>query len=657
MKKDSVADYLSCILFKSLGPLIRALPKSFTLFLGSKLGELCYLLDPKHRAIAYSNIKTAFGDKLSPGEILKLTKDFYRSFGKNLIEIFFIPLVNEEYIKRYISFEGLGHVNDGFKRGKGVIFVAVHEGSWELSNVLSAYLGIPFSLFVRNQRLPRLNALLNSYRSQKGCKIIQRENETRQLIKELRSNAAIGMTADQGGKEGMLVKFFGKDASMPTGAVRLALKYGCALIPVFYTRVSGPRIKAIIEPPFKLRETGSPDTDVKENLQGIIRIFEKYIRRFPQEYLWSYKIWKYAKEKKILILSDGKAGHLKQAESVARLARAVLIDKGISAAIDTVEVKFLPAGRQGRKKFSRQALTFCSFFKGRYSCQGCLWCFRNFLEEAVYKRLVSLKPDIIISCGASLSAVNFVLARESLAKSIAVMRPSIFSVKRFDLVVMPRHDCPPQRKNVAITEGALNLVDENYLKEESDKLIRNSTLSVSPNSTLFIGFLIGGDAKGFHLDKNLMAGVIKQVKSACEKWNAHVLVTTSRRTSREIEILVKEEFGSYPRCNLLVIANEANTPETVGGVLGLSSLIVTTPESISMLSEAASSNRYVVTFKAAGLSRRHREFLGRLNKKGYIYLSEGANLDKAIDDIWLKRPAVNSLKDNIIVSEAIKRII
>lgn len=650
MRKDSAIDCLSCILLRSFGPLIRSLPKSFTLFLGESLGALFYCLDRKHRAIAYSNIKTALGAQLPPGRIRSLTMEFYRAFGRNLVEIFFIPLVNEEYLKKYIRFEGLERVSEGFKKGKGVIFLGMHEGSWELSNIISALLGFPFSLFIRSQRLPRLNTLLNSYRSRKGCRIIQRKNETRQLIKELRSNSAIGMTADQGGKGGLLVDFFGKDASMPTGAVRIGLKYGAAIIPVFYTRIKGPYIKVFIEPPFELKRTGDPARDLRENLQEIIHIFERYIRRFPKEYLWSYKIWKYAKEKRILILSDAKAGHLRQAESVAKLASAALKDKGIKSAIDTLEVKF-------RNGFSRRALPFCAYFADRFSCQGCLWCLKAFLEAGAYKNLAGVKPDIIISCGARLAAVNLVLARESLARSIAVMRPSILSVQRFDLAVIPEHDRPPKRKNVAITQGALNLIDEDYLKEQSGRLIRNSTLSIGPDSPLRMGLLIGGDTKGFHLDRSLMSRVIKQIKSVCGKWNAHILVTTSRRTPKEIETLVKEEFGGYPRCNLLVIANEANVPEAVGGILALSSVVVTTPESISMISEAASSNGYAVTFKARGLSRRRREFLGRLNEKRHIYLSEERSLAQAIDALWLKRPAVNSLKDNILVRKALERIL
>jgi len=649
MNKNSIIDYCSCILVRVFGPLVRSLPLGFSLFLGRRIGDLLYSFDLKHKTIAYANIKTALGDRLSPRQLSCLTKKSYRAFGQNLIEMFFIPLINKEYLNKYLTIEGSDYIQEGFKKGKGVIFLAIHEGSWELSNIICANLGFPFLLFVRQQRYPRLDRLLNSYRFQKGCRIIPRQNGPRQLIQALKDNQAIGMIADQGGKTGIQVKFLGRDASMPWGAVRLALKYGATIIPGFYARIKGPYIKLFLESPFEIKRSGDLEKDISDNLQAIVRIFEKYILRYPQEYLWTYKIWKYGKEKNILILSDAKTGHLRQAQAVANIASNYLKEKGIKTKVDIVEVKF-------KSKFAKTALTLSSCLAGKYHCQGCLWCLKTFLKEEVYKTLIGLKPDIVISCGSAIAPINYVVSRENLAKSVVIMRPSLLGARRFDSVIMPRHDNPPERKNVVITEGALNLIDEQYLREQLQKLIQVSSVKCQV-SGLYIGLLIGGDTKSFRLEKEAISEVIRQIKSAAEKLNAYILVTTSRRTAQEIEKLVKEEFQDYTRCKLLIIANEKNVPEAIGGILGLSQIIITSPESVSMISEAASSKKYVLVFKSAGVSRKHQRFLGYFFKNKYIYLTERRQLSKSIEDIWLNRPPIHSLRDNLLVSEAIKRIL
>ena len=126
MKTDSTIDYLSCILVRLIGPIMRILPKGLTLFLGKRLGDLFYYFDFKHKATTYANLKTAFGDKLSPSQLSSLSKEFYQTFGQNVLEVFLIPSVDKKYINKYISFEGLENVPVGPGRNKGAILLAVH---------------------------------------------------------------------------------------------------------------------------------------------------------------------------------------------------------------------------------------------------------------------------------------------------------------------------------------------------------------------------------------------------------------------------------------------------------------------------------------------------------------------------------------------------
>jgi KDO2-lipid IV(A) lauroyltransferase len=647
MKMDSAIDYLSCILFRFCGSIVRLLPLKMSFFLGRRLGDLCYCFDFKHKVLVYANLKKAIGGNLSPSSISKLSRKFYRSFGQNLMEIFLIPLVDKEYMKKYVKIEGLEYVKEGFKKGKGVILLAVHEGSWEFSNIICANLGFPFLLLVRDQRFPRLNALLNSYRSSRGCRIIQRRNGTRQLIESLRNNQSIGMTADQGGKSGFLVDFFGKRASMPVGAVRLALKYGPTILPVFFVRERGPFIRVIVSPPFQIRKTEEPERDVQENLARIVSIFEGFIRSYPQEYLWSYKIWKYSDERKILILNDGKVGHLRQSQAVAQIISAELDSRGIK--VHSQELRLSFAGRL-RQIF----LTLSSLPGSKYSCQGCLWCLRQFIDRESSESLLSESPDMVISCGSSLAAANLILARENLAKSIVIMRPSFLSARKFDLVIMSRHDNPPRRKNIAVTEGALNLIDKPYLDKAKTQLARSTGIK---DGLLYLGVLLGGDSKNFSLDREVIARVIQEIKAAADQLDAGLLVTTSRRTSKDIEMLVNEELQDYPRCRLLVIANEKNIPEAVGGILGLSSAVVISPESISMVSEAVSSRKPVFVFESKGLGRKHRRFLKYFAQKKYLSLVEASNLKVALRKACVEQGERSVPNNNALITEAVKKIL
>lgn len=661
MKQNLIADYLSCILFKAASFFTFLLPLNMSLFLGRRLGDLIYFFDARHRAVAYANIKKAVIINNDFRMSAKITRKTYQAFGQNLIEISFIPRIDKRYLEKYIHIENRHFVDEAFKRGKGVIFLIVHEGNWELSNIICANLGFPFILFVRDQGFPRLNNLLNIYRLKQGAKLIHKQGGLRELIEVLKNNQSIGMTTDQGGKKGEIVKFLGKSASMSTGAMKLALKYDCSIIPVFYTRVKGPHTKVILDQVFTVTKSGDAQKDLRDNLQRLTNIYEKYIQQYPYEYLWTYKIWKYGKERDVLILSDGKAGHLHQSESVAKLINRRLSERGIKSTLSICEVKF-------RSRLSRFIFNWMAVFNGKYQCHLCLCYLRHALTVESWQGLINLKLDIIISGGDKLSAVNYILSKANQARSIVVMRPANLSLKKFDLVIIPRHDCPEGRglssdsqsrrpkKNVVITEGALNLIDADYLKKRSSGL-QQSGLLKGPLLNPCIGVLIGGNSKGFAVSRQAIVELAGQIKQSAEELNADILLTTSRRSPPEAEQALKREFENYPRCKLLIIANENNHPDVIGGILGLSSIIISSPESISMISEAVMAQKYVVVFKASGLSKKHQRFLKNYQDKRYIYIKQTKELSGLIKEVLQNHPEISFPEDNLRVSAGLDKIL
>jgi len=646
MKKHSLADYLACRLFQLASFLLSPLPVEWVYFIGRRLGDCLYCFDPKHRSIAYANIRRVLSGS-SVSCIRKTTVKFYRNFGQNIIELFIMGRIDEKYIKKYITIEGFGRIAEGRKKGKGVIFPVIHAGSWELANIVSARSGYPYAVIVRGQEFPRLNRLLNQYRKEAGARIIDRDEGIGGLIRALKNNEAIAITIDQGGKIGERVEFFGKTASMSSGAIKLGLKYDSVLLPVFVKRINGPYAKITINDPLVLKSYQSEQETVRNNLQDAVNLFEGFLKKHPEEYLWTYKVWKYSDERKILILSDGKTGHLRQSESLAKIITGYLKEKGLRVVTEMINIRF-------SNKFSRIALLFSSFFAGKYACQGCSWCLKTFLDKDTYGKISFFNPDIIVSTGSSVAPINYVLSREYLTKSILIMKPAFLSPRKFSLVIMPRHDQPPVRKNIVVIDGALNLIDAAYLKDQAIKLRSHVKGDMSD---VVIGLLIGGDTKNFTLPIDIINEVIKQVKSASEKINADILVTTSRRTSASVEKLIKDSFLNYPRCKLLIIANENNIPEAVGGILGISSFVVTSPESISMLSEAASCGKNTFVFRVPGLSNKHSDFINNFARNNFIKLVETQDLALCIDEANKRRLKMPVLDDNGKVREALGKLL
>jgi mitochondrial fission protein ELM1 len=388
----------------------------------------------------------------------------------------------------------------------------------------------------------------------------------------------------------------------------------------------------------------------------LISIYEQYLRRYPHEYLWTYKIYKYSRQKELLIISDGKVGHLRQSEGAAKLTGQMLLERKINPRIFTVQVEF-------RNRLCRFILPWLASFSG--CCLGSgngLRYLRICLTPQSYQELSRYNPDIVISAGGSPSAVNYLLCGECRAKSIALMRPGILSLRKFDLTVIPRHDLSARawlgwlNKNLVVTEGALNLIDAQYLQEKV-KGLKQSGLLKAGTAKFCIGVLIGGDSRKFKLDPAAISKLAQEIKKSAARLDADILISTSRRSSPAVEAVIRDEFADYARCRLLVIANRQNHPDAVGGILGLSHLVISSPESISMISEAASAGKYTVVFNCANLSIKHGRFLENYRQKGYIYLEETSALSVRVEQLLQDQPEIKFPQDNLKVIAGINKIL
>ena len=217
--------YFSVRLF---GLIIRILPTSWALAVGRFIGLMAYTFDVKRKTQVYANLKVAFAESKFPREIKRISKDCFQRYGQNLIELFRLPLITTpESFRDTVEIEGKEHIQEALKLGKGVILLAMHFGSWEIASFSFAKLGHPYKVIVKPQKkYSRMDELLNSYRTCGGQVVLSRGMGTRDLLKSLKNNEIIGMVVDQGGRDGALVPFFGRKASMSDGALRIGLRHG-----------------------------------------------------------------------------------------------------------------------------------------------------------------------------------------------------------------------------------------------------------------------------------------------------------------------------------------------------------------------------------------------------------------------------------------------
>ena len=172
-----------------------------------------------------------------------------------------------------------------------------------------------------------------------------------------------------------------------------------------------------------------------------------------------------------------------------------------------------------------------------------------------------------------------------------------------------------------------------------------------------IGLFIGGDAKNFKLTRGAVERVLDGILRAAEELDQDIFVTTSRRTPPDTASFLKRRLQGHPRCRLLIIANEKNAENTVSDILYKSRVVVVSPESMSMISEAVSSGKYTIVFRTEPLPKKYGIAIENFEQKGYITIAGPDRIYDAIKRLLTEKPAVKRPEDRDRIIQRLKGIV
>jgi len=202
----------------------------------------------------------------------------------NLLEVFFYEKLLEAD-PEFITVSGTEHLDAGLSRGKGVLLLASHFGNWELIGYTLARLGYPIFAIARPQAVNRMTEFMNSFRENRGIKILMDHNLSASL-RTLRKNGMIGVLADLNARErGYITTFFGREASFYSTPILLSQRSGAPLIPVFDERDSSGRHHIRFESPVLYH----PEAPITERIAAYVSRYEAAFRRRPDLWTWFHE--------------------------------------------------------------------------------------------------------------------------------------------------------------------------------------------------------------------------------------------------------------------------------------------------------------------------------------------------------------------------------
>lgn len=638
-------DLIASFLVRGINLVFHVMPMGFNLWVGRRFGAVFYLLSAKRRNITYANLKAAFYKEKTPEEIKRLSRKVYNNLAETFVEILSMTKVNKPYIEKYVKVHNIERIENASKNPKGMILLSAHFGNWELSTVTSVMKGFPLYLLARDQRMKRLNELLNTLRELKGNIVIRKGTDIKNIFRVLHKGKAVGILADQNaGASGELIELFERPASTAVGPYRFAQKSGAWILPAFIHRVKGKYHELVLEEPMMIKK----GEEITPYLIEYNRLLEKHIRNFPEQWLWMHKKWKLTPVKKILVLDDGRKGHIKQSLASCELISRFRRDKGYKTEHTKIDI----AGVKFKNKTAKVIFNILSlFFSSR--CQGCLKCLKMAISPESYEDISHRYADIIVSAGTVLRGVNKLLKIENNAHNLTIMAYGFLHRKSFDIMIIPAHDIKKhalKASQVIVADLALTSISPSM----------EATGYKTGNARIIIGILFGGDSKYFTFDRELTRFVAKGIKDTCKKINADFYITTSRRTSYDSEEILKEELAKDAHCAGFVTGKNDQNNTTVEDILSMSDAVIVSGESISMVSEAVYGAKPVLVFMPDKKTRRytkHERFIRGLSEKGYIDRIRLTDMSAEVERVLKEKKTRSLPNDNERIYEKIYKLL
>jgi KDO2-lipid IV(A) lauroyltransferase len=271
----------------------RPFPVRVGYFVAPRIADICYIFYGAGRRALYQNLSRVLGtsDRRVLGRVARRS---LRNFSKYVVDFIHFYTMSPEDIRRRIVFDDFEPLNAAVAEGKGIIFVTLHFGNWDMGAAGLAAYGYAVDAIAETFEPPQMNELVQGHRRALGVNIIPMEHVGPRVVRALRRGDILALLIDVPAPgPSVAVDFFGAPAEVPAGPARIALRTGARVIPAVLAREPGndEMIRPILDFDVRFQPSGDEEQDVRELTKKIMSSLEHFIRQYPDQWFMFRPMW------------------------------------------------------------------------------------------------------------------------------------------------------------------------------------------------------------------------------------------------------------------------------------------------------------------------------------------------------------------------------
>ncbi|HEU0202790.1 MAG TPA: lipid A biosynthesis acyltransferase [Burkholderiaceae bacterium] len=255
--------------------------------LAAVLGALLWWLVVPRRRVLLANLRACF-PKMPEGERRRIGRQCFRNLTRAFIDHGVLARGSKEEVSRFVRLAGGEHLHDPANRP--LILLAPHFAGLNAGAVRLSVETQGVSIYAR-QRNAEWDRWLHALRSRFiPPELIERSGfDLRAAIRALQRGLPFYYLPDQdyGRRHAIFVPFFGVPAATIPMVSRLAQMAGAKVV-MTVTEMTDDGYVLHLEPPW----SDFPSGDLQADTLRMNREIEAWVRRLPDQYLWTHKRFK-----------------------------------------------------------------------------------------------------------------------------------------------------------------------------------------------------------------------------------------------------------------------------------------------------------------------------------------------------------------------------
>lgn len=205
--------------------------------------------------------------------------------------------LSPDEIKGYCTISNPEVIRNALGRNRGIIFMTGHFGNWELlATATMLHLNSSGVMIVKKQRNHYVDKMINEIRTRYTNRFVYMRESVREIMRTLGENGVVAMIADQSApRDSIYVPFFGRRVATFAGPAYFALRSGAPVVMGFSIRRPDGGYIAMFEEVSTDDLKDASKENIKELTERHTAMLERYIRTYPDHWLWQHRRWKYTK--------------------------------------------------------------------------------------------------------------------------------------------------------------------------------------------------------------------------------------------------------------------------------------------------------------------------------------------------------------------------